>query len=85
MNHPFSLQLEDLEQLEFEIALTDAAIAGSGTDMTTMAVGEEGGGDSCFPSDCFTIPKTPKYPTSSCKPPTYTTKAYGENGGCWTF
>ena len=57
MNHPFDLDAAELEamDLDFGEPLTDeeAAHIRGGTDVTTLAVGEEGG---CRPIQCISAP-----------------------------
>jgi hypothetical protein len=94
MNHPFALNLSDLEtvDLEFEEHLnseTDAQIEGGmrtcGTPVPgcyTDACNEGGGyGYPPFPGPCYEPPKPPCYYPMP-KPPVCTTMAYGEEGGC---
>lgn len=87
MNHPFNLQLEDLELLEFDILPTEEAeITGSRAEVTTLALGEEGGHypDLLLPPHCRPLPRPPKPPICPpIKPPIYTTMALGEEGGDW--
>ncbi|WP_293336472.1 hypothetical protein [Microcoleus sp. CAWBG58] len=56
MNHPFDLDAADLEamDLDFEEQLTDeeAAQVGGGLKVTTLALGEEGGGIVCISAPC---------------------------------
>ena len=92
MNHPFNLNLSDLEavDLDFEeqLSVEEAEKVGGGTIFTTLALGEEGG---CYPP----IIKDPCYPRPPIKwplpcelpidppgePPEVTTLALGEEGG----
>lgn len=90
MDHPFNLQLDDLETLDFDL-IEESDITG-GIAVTTLALGEEGG---CFPIPkppipwCRTpIPRPPikppiKPPVKPPSPPIYTTMALGEEGGCF--
>jgi hypothetical protein len=97
MNHPFALELSDLESidLEFEEYLTpeDATQVGGLTLATTKALGEEGGTP---PFDYYTKawyegggwnyppyypPNYPPIKPPVDEPPIYTTLALGEEGG----
>ena len=91
MNHPFDLDPAELEamDLDFGEPLTDeeAAHIRGGTDVTTLALGEEGG---CKPIQCISAPcpgsegggggfsRPPK------SDPRMTTMALGEEGGSCT-
>ncbi len=93
MNHPFSLNISDLEAIEFsfEEHLEDdesSQVMGGRKIATTDALGEEGG-IVCISAPCpgseggdVPLPKPlPKpYPT---KPPVVTTLAIGEEGGSY--
>jgi hypothetical protein len=82
MNHPFSLQLKDLELLELDSLPDDGASIAGGTTITTRALGEEGG--QCSERPTFCPPPSHKPPRPICpptKPPIYTTLAIGEEGG----
>ncbi len=97
MNHPFALELSDLESidLEFEEYLNseDATQVGGLTLATTKALGEEGG---IPPSNYYTKAwhesggwnYPPSYPPNHPptkppvdEPPIFTTLAIGEEGG----
>jgi hypothetical protein len=90
MNHPFDLDPAELEamDLDFGEPLTDeeAAHIRGGTDVTTLAVGEEGG---CHPIECISAPCPGSeagggFPRPPIDPP-MTTHAEGEEGGGpWT-
>ena len=74
MNHPFALELSDLEavDLDFEEYLTDqeaAQVGGADKQVTTLSYGEEGG-------KRWSPPIKPQP-----DPPRYTTQALGEEGG----
>ncbi|MEG4987716.1 hypothetical protein QUB08_18355 [Microcoleus sp. BR0-C5] len=88
MNHPFDLDIADLEaiDLDFEETLTDeqATRIGGGLMATTLAIGEEGGGGiQCISAPCpgsegggGAFPPQP-IPID----PPMTTLALGEEGG----
>ncbi|MEG4092291.1 hypothetical protein [Microcoleus sp. Pol12B4] len=88
MNHPFDLDIADLEaiDLDFEETLTDeqAAHIGGGIRFTTLALGEEGGGGSiqCISAPCPGSEGGGGFPPP---PPIFdppvTTLAIGEEGG----
>ena len=84
MNHPFELELSDLESIELdfpeELTHEEAAkVEGGSGRVTTLALGEEGG---CIhpqsPVSKFVIKP---YPAPPAKPPKVTTQAIGEEGG----
>ncbi len=87
MNHPFSLQLEDLETLDFEILPKETAVTGAQAEVTTLAIGEEGGDFGIHPIPPIALPPClpwkpfPKPINPPIKPPIYTTLALGEEGG----
>ena len=89
MNHPFALNLSDLEavDLEFEEYLTDeeaTQVGGGGGRLTTYIYGEEGGYSWGLPSPPHYLGPpihVPPYNQPPTKPPTYTTLALGEEGG----
>lgn len=87
MNHPFDLDPAELEamDLDFGEPLTDeeAAHIRGGRDVTTLALGEEGG---CRPIRCISAPCPGSeggggFPTRSFFDPPMTTDAIGEEGG----
>lgn len=87
MRHPFDLNDSELEalDLDFEEELTEeeAAQVGGGLSLTTLALGEEGGG---FPKPIpcdppLPFPKPIPLPEPEPHPPIATTKALGEEGG----
>ncbi|MEG4198859.1 hypothetical protein [Microcoleus sp. Pol12A5] len=88
MNHPFDLDIADLEaiNLDFEEILTDeqAAHIGGGIRFTTLALGEEGGGG---PIQCISAPCPGSEGGGGFPPPPpifdppVTTLAIGEEGG----
>ncbi|GAA6619420.1 hypothetical protein [Scytonema sp. NUACC26] len=95
MNHPFALDISDLEALElnFEENLSDEEanqVTGGLKIATTKAFGEEGGGEIvCISAPCpgseggdDPRPKPrPTKPQHPTKPPEVTTLALGEEGG----
>ena len=88
MSHPFDLNLSDLEAIEidFEKQLTDeesAQVSGGGHIQCISAPcpGSEGGGSTRPPSFEFPPIKFPVGEKPPKDPPTFTTKAGGEEGG----
>jgi hypothetical protein len=86
MEHPFNLQLEDLETLDFDL-MEESEVTG-GVTFTTLALGEEGGHCPLATKPplpwCGTpIPRPPLCPPTKppIKPPIFTTLALGEEGG----
>lgn len=84
MNHPFDLDAADLEamDLDFEEQLTDeqAAQVGGGLKVTTLALGEEGGGIVCISAPCPGSEGGESPHPIPTEPP-MTTLALGEEGG----
>lgn len=88
MNHPFDLDIADLEaiDLDFEETLTDeeSTRIGGGIRFTTLALGEEGGGG---PIQCISAPCPGSEGGGGFPPkpipidPPVTTLAIGEEGG----
>src|SRR6476469_8362158 len=87
MNHPFDLDPAELEamDLDFGEPLTDeeAAHIRGGTDVTTLALGEEGG---CHQIQCISAPCPGsegggKFPPPRFFDPPLSTLAVGEEGG----
>ncbi|MEG4071301.1 hypothetical protein QUA30_01370 [Microcoleus sp. Pol14C2] len=87
MNHPFDLDIADLEaiDLDFEETLTDeeSTRIGGGLRATTLALGEEGGGGiQCISAPCPGSEGGGGFPPP---PPIFdppvTTLAIGEEGG----
>ena len=92
MSHPFDLDPAELEAIDFDFGETpsDALIAPIGGDiiLTTLAVGEEGGG---CPINCISAPCPGSeggggFPVEAIRgDPPVTTDAIGEEGGGpWT-
>lgn len=86
MNHPFDLDIADLEaiDLDFEETLTDedAARIGGGLMATTLALGEEGGGILCISAPCPGSEGGGGFPPQPLPiDPLMTTMAIGEEGG----
>ncbi len=87
MNHPFDLDIADLEaiDLDFEETLTDeqAAHIGGGLMATTLAIGEEGGGEiQCISAPCPGSEGRGGFPPKPIPiDPPMTTMAVGEEGG----
>ena len=92
MNHPFDLDPAELEamDLDFGEPLTDeeAAHIRGGTDVTTLALGEEGG---CKPIQCISAPCPGSeggggfpFPHPPVFEPPVSTQAVGEEGGSCT-
>ncbi|MDZ8054845.1 MAG: hypothetical protein RMX68_008905 [Aulosira sp. ZfuVER01] len=95
LNHPFALDISDLEDLNLDVGkqLTDEEAAeiggGKAPEVTTLALGEEGGHDHPGEIVCISAPcpgsesggePSPKPLPKPPKPPVYT-KAWFENGG----
>ncbi|MEG3898438.1 MULTISPECIES: hypothetical protein [unclassified Microcoleus] len=86
MNHPFDLDIADLEaiDLDFEETLSDeeAARIGGGIMATTLAIGEEGGGIQCISAPCPGSEGGGGFPPQPIPiHPPVTTLAIGEEGG----
>ncbi|MEG5037203.1 hypothetical protein [Microcoleus sp. AT3-D2] len=88
MNHPFDLDIADLEaiDLDFEETLTDeeSTRIGGGIRFTTLAIGEEGGGGpiQCISAPCPGSEGGGGFPTPPhIFDPPVTTLAIGEEGG----
>lgn len=87
MNHPFDLDIADLEaiDLDFEETLTDeeSTRIGGGLMATTLAIGEEGGGGiQCISAPCPGSEGGGGFPPQPIPiDPPMTTMALGEEGG----
>jgi hypothetical protein len=86
MNHPFALDISDLETIElnFEETLSDeeANQVTGGLTITTQAVGEEGGHEIvCISAPCPGSEGGDNSGSPSKRPPKVTTLAIGEEGG----
>lgn len=87
MRHPFDLKISDLEtvNLDFQEPLTREEaeeIGGGRTELTTQALGEEGGKfpePIPFPDSFLDYPRPYPYPLRDT--PDVTTLALGEEGG----
>ncbi|MCZ0904593.1 hypothetical protein ON021_32320 [Microcoleus sp. HI-ES] len=87
MNHPFDLDIADLEaiDLDFQETLTDeeSTRIGGGLMATTLAIGEEGGGEiQCISAPCPGSEGGGRFPPKPIPiDPPMTTMALGEEGG----